>query len=75
MGRALLLVLTVILVAGCTTAEEQETRDREACAKRTGEVGTSAYDTCRRELYARRELAKRSQIEWNIGNYRQNVGR
>lgn len=83
MIRIIILGLTAIVLVGCVSPEEQEARDRAACEQKTGVVRSetddsaevTAYDRCRQELEARREAARRSQNEYNIGNYRQNVGR
>ena len=83
MVRIIILGLATIALVGCVSAEEQEARDRATCEQKTGVVrsetddasAVTAYDRCRQELEARREAARRAQNEYNIGNYRQNVGR
>ena len=83
MARLIILAVAAIVLIGCVSPEEYEARDRAFCEEKTGvkrsegadTTVATAYDRCRQELAAKREAARRAQVEWNIGNYRQNVGR
>ncbi|MBM3482083.1 MAG: hypothetical protein FJX66_02150 [Alphaproteobacteria bacterium] len=78
-----MFAVAAVVLVGCVSPEEYEARDRALCEEKTGvkqsegadSTVATAYDRCRQDLAAKREAARRAQTEWNITNYRQNVGR
>jgi len=81
--RVIMFAVAAVVLVGCVSPEEYEARDRALCEEKTGvkqsegadSTVATAYDRCRQDLAAKREAARRAQTEWNITNYRQNVGR
>jgi len=69
MHRSSLLILTALLLAGCTSAEteaqakaEVEARDDASCKNHGYQPGTLKYDDCRARIDEQRQLADRDAL-------------